>query len=241
MKTLKGQVAVITGASSGIGKACAYALAHEGVKVCLLGRNIEALKKIEAELTANSLAAKAFVVDLADSSVTVDVAKAVIEAMGEIHILVHSAGVFSMGTVQHADIVDLDHQYAVNVRAPYVLTQEFLPKIAKGSGQIVFVNSTVAMGAKAKISQYCATKSALKALADSLRSEVNPLGIRVLSLYPGRTASPMQEQVCILEGVPYQPEHMMEPARVAEVLVSSLTTPHDAEITDITIRPMKKY
>ncbi len=239
MNELKNQVAVVTGATSGIGKACCYALAKESVSVCLLGRNTSELNKIEKELKEISPLTRAVKVDLFKDSEINEVVKFIKSDYEAIHILVHSAGIYSVGSIQEAKVQEFDDQYKINVRAPYLLTQQLLPLLDKEVGQIAFINSTVAMGAKSNLSQYCATKSALKALADSLRMEINSLGVRVLTVYPGRTATPMQEAVCETGGVAYNPEFMIQPEQVAKLLVSSFKMPRDAEITDITVRPMK--
>ena len=86
---------------------------------------------------------------------------------------------------------------------------------------------------------YAASKTALKAVTDSLRSEVNADGIRVLSVYPGRTASAMQEALYKQEGRIYEPEKMLQPEDVAETVVSALSLKRTAEITDILIRPCR--
>ena len=238
MSAFKDQVAVVTGASSGIGKACCYALAKAGAAVCLLGRNINELKKIESEIREYSPLSKAVKVDLFNDDEISDAVDLVKNEYGAVHMLVHSAGIYSVGKVKEAPVQDFDNQYKINVRAPYMLTQQILPFIDNNLGQIIFINSTVAMAAKSNLFQYCATKSALKALADSLRIEINSEGIRVLSIYPGRTATPMQEDVCKHEGIAYSAETMIKPEQVANLLVSSLNMPRDAEITDITVRPM---
>jgi NADP-dependent 3-hydroxy acid dehydrogenase YdfG len=90
------------------------------------------------------------------------------------------------------------------------------------------------------LSQYAATKHALKAIADSLREEVNAEGLRVLSVYPGRTASPMQAAVHEMEGRAYHPERLMQPEDVAAVVINALSLPRSAEVTDIYIRPLLK-
>ena len=238
MSTLKEQIAVVTGASSGIGKACSYALAKEGVSVYLLGRNISDLKKIESEIKKFTPDSKAIHVDFFSDEEISHAISLIKNECNRINILVHSAGIYSVGKVKEASVQEFDHQYKINVRAPYLLTQKTLPLMVNNYGQIVFVNSTVAMTAKSNLSQYCATKSALKSFADSLRNEINPDGIRVLSIYPGRTATPMQEIICKQEGIIYNEANMVRPEQVAELLVTSLKMPRNAEVTDITLRPM---
>jgi NADP-dependent 3-hydroxy acid dehydrogenase YdfG len=157
-----------------------------------------------------------------------------------LHILVHSAGAIVLDQVEKASLEDLDRQYRVNVRAPYALTQLLLPMLRSCQGQVVFMNSSLWLNARAGVGQYAATKYALKAIADSLRDEVNAEGLRVLSVFPGRTASPMQAAVHQIEGRQYHPEHLMQPQDVASMVVSALTLPRSAEVTDISIRPFKK-
>jgi short-subunit dehydrogenase len=120
------------------------------------------------------------------------------------------------------------------------LTQVFLPTLSQRQGQIVFINSSVGLAAAAGVSQYSATKHALKALADSFREELNVAGVRVLSVYLGRTATPMQARVCIEEGREYRPERLIQPSQVAESVVGALALGREAEVTDIRIRPTLK-
>jgi NADP-dependent 3-hydroxy acid dehydrogenase YdfG len=159
---------------------------------------------------------------------------------GYIDILVHSAGVFSMGKLQSASVHELDLQYRANVRAPYLLTQTLLPMLLSRQGQIVFINSSVIMRPGGNVGQYAATKHALKAIADSLREEVNADEVRVLSVFPGRTATPRQAIIHEMEGKAYHPERLMQPQDVAVVVVNALSLPRSAEVTDINIRPFKK-
>jgi NADP-dependent 3-hydroxy acid dehydrogenase YdfG len=109
-----------------------------------------------------------------------------------------------------------------------------------GPGQIVFINSSVGLKAVGGVSQFAATQHSLKAIADSLRDEVNPDGIRVLNVFPGRTATPRQESIFQREGRTYHPELLLQPEDIAAVVVNSLTLPRTAEVTEISIRPLKK-
>lgn len=240
MQTLTDQVAVVTGASSGIGRAIALGLAAQGVKLCLVGRKLETLSKVAA--IARETAPKVLEI-CADLTVDEDIyeLKARLEQdFGGVDMLVHSAGAISMGKLQNASIDDLDWQYQCNVRAPYLLTQALLPMLLLSRGQIVFINSSVTMRPAGNVGQFAATQHALKAIADSLREEVNADEVRVLSVFPGRTATPRQVIIHEIEGKSYHPELLMQPQDIAAVAINALTLPRSAEVTDIKIRPFKK-
>jgi NADP-dependent 3-hydroxy acid dehydrogenase YdfG len=161
--------------------------------------------------------------------------------VGRLDILVHCAGVICEGNMAAARVEDLDVQYATNVRAPYLLTQRLLPLLTASRGQIVFINSSAGLSAKRpETGQYAATKHALRAIADSLREELNPKGVRVLSVYLGRTATPMQEALFREQGKTYHPKVLLQPEDVASVVVHALMLPSTAEVTDINIRPLQK-
>ena len=160
--------------------------------------------------------------------------------VGPIDVLVHSASVHAMGELETMPVAEVDRQYRTNVRAPYLLTQAVLPQLRLAHGQIVFINSSVGVVARAGISGYAASKHALKAIADSLRDEVNKDGVRVLSVYLGRTASPTQARIHAAEGKPYHPELLLQPSDVAAAVLTALVLAPTAEITDISIRPMHK-
>ena len=240
MPELKGQVAVITGASGGIGRAIALSLAAQGARLCLIGRNLEKLEEVAERAKATSEYVKSYQLDLMNEKEIKDFANGLIQEVGYIGILIHSAGVISIGQIERAPVEDFDWQYKINVRAPYILTQCLLPIMRSSKGQIVFINSSVGLNARADVGQYAATKHALKAIADSLREEVNADGIRVLSMFLGRTASPMQAGVHKIEGKSYFPEKLMQPEDIAMVVVNALSLPKTAEVTDICIRPMNK-
>ncbi|HAX78033.1 MAG TPA: short-chain dehydrogenase [Cyanobacteria bacterium UBA11372] len=240
MSAIANQIAVITGASSGIGKAIAFGLAAEGATLCLVGRSKESLDACTQRIRETSPRSKAYQIDLRRDEEIEQLKASMEQDFGQVHILVHSAGVFSMGAIETSLVADLDWQYRVNVRAPYLLTQALLPMLKTCRGQIAFVNSSVGLNARATVGQYAATKHALKAIADSLREEVNPHQVRVLSLFPGRTATPLQAIVHQLEGKPYHPERLMQPEDVAAVVINALCLPRSAEVTDISIRPLAK-
>ncbi len=236
--SLQGHVAVVTGASSGIGRAIAVALAQQGAELCLVGRDSVRLGETAA-IAQDFSQVKNFQLDLTVEDQLHPLVEHVSRKNGRLDILIHSAGVICEDAMECSRIEDLDLQYATNLRAPYLLTRLLLPTLTNARGQIVFINSSVGLTARrADIGQYAATKHGLKAVADSLREEVNSRGIRVLTLYLGRTATPMQELLHRPEGRDYDPSALLQPEDVASVVVGSLMLPRTAEITDISIRPM---
>ena len=240
MIPLGGKIAVVAGASSGIGRAIALELATHGAVLALIGRDQGRLDEVTRTARETAGTVHAFRADLSSDDELNRLVIAIEIQLGHVDILIHSAGVMSQGRIQDAPPDALDEQYRTNVRGPYALTQALLPGLRAQHGQIVFVNSTVSLTARAEVGQYAATQHARKALADSLRDEVNPDGIRVLSVYPGRTATPLQERIFAVEGREYRPELLLQPEDVASVIVHCLRLPTTAEVTHLTIRPLIK-
>ena len=232
--------AVITGASSGIGAAIALCMAEEGAKLRLVGRNSDALGRVAQAARKNSPQVLTYQADISEDKGLDTLTAALRADCDRLDVLVHSAGIITIAPFETASPADFDRQYRTNVRAPYVLTQALLPMLRASHGSVVFINSSAGLTTRANIAQYSATKHALKAVADGLRSEVNADDIRVLSIYPGRTASPQQAAIHKAEGKVYSPELLMQPADVARILVDALKVNRTAEVTDINIRPMRK-
>jgi NADP-dependent 3-hydroxy acid dehydrogenase YdfG len=235
---LKGQVAVVTGATSGIGKSIALALAEMGVHLILLGRDLDRLNSVRETARRESTYAESYAVDLTRKENIFCFVKKIERSFDTVDILVHSAGLIYTGALESATVADFDEQYRVNVRAPFLLIQRFLPMLRAGKGQIVFINSTAGLRPGRHNGLYAATKSALKSLADSFRDELNNDGIRVLSVYPGRTATPMQR--ALIGRDEYRLERLLRPEDVTAAVISALSLPRSAEVTDITIRPLSK-
>ena len=234
--SLSGSVALVTGASGGIGSAVARRLAEAGAELILSGRNPDRLEEAAASARARGVAVETLARDLTEPG-SVEVLS---ELGARADVLVHSLGSYHAGTIEESSLDELDHQLAVNLRVPYELTRRLLPGLRDRAGQVVFVNSTVGVAAKGGLAPYAASKHALRALADGLRDEVNVEGVRVLTVYPGRTASAMQREVHGLESRPYRPDRLVQPDDVAAMILAALTLPRTAEVTELTIRPMRK-
>ncbi|MGH8772646.1 MAG: SDR family NAD(P)-dependent oxidoreductase [Pyrinomonadaceae bacterium] len=240
MKAFAEQVAVVTGASSGIGRAIALALAEEGAALVLIGRDERRLQASAEAARQKNVSAQSFRMDLTDDAEIRRLVTHLNSDHSGIDVLAHCSGAFHKGSIETTPVEELDRLYRVNARAPYLLTQGLLTLLKSAKGQIVFINSTQGLEAGDTVGPYAATHHALKALADSLRKEVNPEGIRVVSFFPGRTATPRAEKIFALEGRTFQPELLLQPEDVAAMVINTLSAPRTAEVTDVNIRPMQK-
>jgi short-subunit dehydrogenase len=237
LKTNPNVSVVVTGASSGVGRAIALAFGDCAESVALIGRDSARLTEAAAEVRARGAQADCFEADLAEQGQVQELAQKLAQRYPAVSVLVHSAGVFASASVESGTVEALDRALAVNLRAPYQLTRELLPALTAGHADIVFVNSSVVGQRRAGISAYAASKQGLLAVADSLRQEVNPLGMRVLSVFLGATATPMQEAIYGQSRRPYDPTILLQPEQVAHIVLAATQTPRGAEVTDIHIRP----
>jgi NAD(P)-dependent dehydrogenase (short-subunit alcohol dehydrogenase family) len=240
MDVLSNKTAIITGGGSGVGKAIALALAAQKVNICLVGRRLNLLEVVADEARRFGARGTCFSADLASEIELRDVIGKLTADAGAVDILVHSAAIVERAGVDSAPPESLDRHYQVNVRAPYVLTRALLPMLRSRKGDVVFINSSLGIAAKPLFVSYGSTKHALKGMADSLREEVNADGVRVLSVYLGRTAGDMQAKLHAEEGKPYLLELLLQPEDIASVVLGALQLPRTAEVTDIHIRPAIK-
>lgn len=237
LSMLPSKVALVTGSSSGIGQKIAEVLANDRYTVALVSRDLERLRSVIQKIREKSPNSKIYPIDLASEIQIYKLVEALKQDFERIDLLVHSAAAFSMGKIEFLAVEDLDYQYRVNLRAPYLLTQLLLSRLRVNQGQIVFINSSVGLKSKANLAQYAATKHGLKAIADSLREEVNGDGLRVLSIYPGPTATPMQELVYNMEGCIYEPQSLIQPEDIAKVVLQAVSVSSRTEVADIKIQP----
>jgi len=240
MQAFADQIVVITGASSGIGEAIALGLGAQGATLCLVGRLATTLDTVAESARAAAPRVLSYRTDLTLDKDIQELTACLQRDFRRIDLLVHSSATIALGQLETAPVEDFDLQYRTNVRAPYVLTQALLPMLRVSRGQIVFINSQAGLSARANMGQYAATKYALKAMADSLREEVNAAGVRVLSVFPGSTASRMQAAVHAMNGMEYHPERLMQPEDTATMVIQALSLPRSVEVTDISLRPMRK-
>lgn len=239
---LLGRTALVSGASSGIGRALAAALGAAGAAVCLLGRTPGRLQQAAAEaLAAGAPLACPLALELTDDAAVRALPGRLPAPFRQLDVLVHAAGTVAHGLLSRHAVSELDRQYQLNVRAPYLLTQVLLPQLRPGPhSHVVFINSMAALISKAENGQYAATKAALKAVADSLRCELAPQGTRVLSVFPGKTDTPLLRQLCQADGEAYAPANYIPPAELARFVVEALCLPPAMLLHDLPVRSVRR-
>ncbi|MFJ8472791.1 SDR family oxidoreductase [Kitasatospora sp. NPDC094011] len=223
---------LITGAGSGIGAVLAGKLAERGDDLWLLARDA----RRAAELRDRFPGARTLVGDLKEPG-KLSWAFGHQELPVTLDSLLHVAGTVELGPVGELPVKAWQETLNVNLVAPAELTRLVLPSLRLAKGHVVFVNSGAGLTAHAEWSSYAASKHGLKALADALRQEEHASGVRVTSVYPGRTATAMQVKVHQQEGKAYDADRWIEPESVAKAVLAALDASRDAEITDLTVRP----
>ncbi|WP_431960722.1 SDR family oxidoreductase [Actinacidiphila sp. bgisy160] len=223
---------LITGAGSGIGAVVARRLLDRGDELWLLARDAGRAK----ELADRFPGAHTLVGDLAEPE-RLSWALGHQSPPDRLDSLLHIAGVVDLAPVGELTPKVWNRTLAANLVAPAELTRLVLPQLRLSRGHVVFVNSGAGLNAHAEWGAYAASKHGLKALADSLRHEEHANGVRVTSVYPGRTATPMQAKVHQQEGKAYDPSRWIAPESVATAILTAIDLPRDAEINDLTIRP----
>ncbi|WP_030668024.1 SDR family oxidoreductase [Streptomyces rimosus] len=223
---------LITGAGSGIGAAVARRLADRGEELWLLARDAGRAKELAGQFPG----ARTVVGDLAAPE-KLDWAFGKQPLPDRLDSLMHIAGVVELGAVGDLGPKAWQRTLAANLLSPAELTRQFLPQLRIAKGHVIFVNSGAGLNAGPQWGAYAASKHGLKALADSLRAEEHGNGVRVTSVYPGRTATPMQESVFRQEGREYDASRWIDPESVVTTMLMALDLPRDAEINDVTVRP----
>jgi NAD(P)-dependent dehydrogenase (short-subunit alcohol dehydrogenase family) len=190
MNGLAGKTALVTGGTSGIGRATAEALAREGAHVLVSGRNEERGAEVVAAIREAGGRAEFVLADLGNA----DDVRALAAHAADVDVLVNNAGVFPAGPTHELPESAFDEAFAVNVKAPFLLTAAIAPQMAeRGGGAIVNVTTMVAEFGMAGLSAYGASKAAAALLTKAWAAEYGPSGVRVNAVSPGPTSTPGTE------------------------------------------------
>lgn len=220
---------VVTGATGGIGSAVVRLLAGRGDQVFALARPSPALDALCEELPSVVAAP----IDLLRPSEL----PAVLRELGSVDALIHAAGIAEVASVDDTSHDLWQQTMAINVTGPAELTRALLPALRSARGRVVFVNAVTGLTAVPNWSAYVASKAALRELADSLRLEEAPRGVRVTSIYPGGIATELLAKVRAGFGRAYDPAACVSPASLATVIASVLDAPADVDVTEIALQP----
>jgi NADP-dependent 3-hydroxy acid dehydrogenase YdfG len=241
---LTGKTALVTGASSGIGRSTALALADAGASVALVARRAERLKDLAAQIEADGGQALARAADVTDEQ---DASRAVEDAVGHfggLDILVNAAGMTQTGKVENGDLADWRYVFELNFWAGLYTARAAIPALkANGGGDIVNISSTAGRRAVgATFGPYAASKFALTAFNESLRAEVTLAGIRVSIIEPGATATEIHEHIKDEKVREFTRNHVekdgaMQADDVAAAVVFVVSLPPRVNVSQLVIRP----
>ena len=232
---VKNKTAIITGGGKGIGKAVALLLAGAGARVVISGRTTSFLEEAAQEITGAGGQCIPVTADVARPEDAARLVKEALEAFGGVDILVNNAGVGSFTPLEDASPEEYDRMMDTNVKGTYLLSRELIPLFQEQkSGHLVMIASDVSRRVFANGAIYCASKHAQHALAEGIRKEVRPFGVKVGVVYPGLTDTFFGETQ---QGTP-EKQAWLQPMDVAQAVMYMLQTPTHVLIDEITLHPM---
>jgi NADP-dependent 3-hydroxy acid dehydrogenase YdfG len=235
---LSGKVAIVTGASAGIGRASALALAAEGAQIVLTARRANRLETLAAEI--ERLGSKAFIVagDARDEETARQTVKTAVESGGRLDILINNAGIGIYKNLEETSADDYDAMMGSNVRSTFLFTRQAVPHlIRQGEGTILMISSMAGLYGFAGEAVYCATKFAQVGFAQALDRELRPAGIKVGVICPGG----VKTEFAIGQGRTEKgvaASGMLEAEDVAAAILLACTQSKGSRIIEIQMRPM---
>jgi NADP-dependent 3-hydroxy acid dehydrogenase YdfG len=242
-KSLAGRVALVTGASSGIGEAAAIALAEAGADVAISARRADRLEALAKKIEAFGVKALALPGDVVDETVATEAVEKTIAHFGKLDILVNSAGIMHMGTVEATDLAEYRRVMDVNLMGTvYTCKAAIGPMKAQGHGDIVNISSQAGRKTGPMVGAYAASKHALNAMSDSMRQEVGGFGIRVCVLMPGATTTEVATSITDPNFRAAIQTHVTKDgavaaSEIADAIVFVVSQPQRVNIDLISVRP----
>lgn len=232
---IKGKIAIVTGASRGIGKAIALTLARGGARVGISARSTDALARVGEDLRAHGVAVHVFPGDMSDEEQIRAFVRSSADRLGSIDILVNNAGIGRFHNVAEFPTSDWDEMFRLNVRGLFIATRECLPYLRKAKESVVVnVASLASRNAFTGGGGYAATKHAVLGFSRCLMLEERDHGVRVLAICPGSVRTDFFDS----DSVPKSRlDRMLAPDDVAESVVHMIRLPQRAMVSEIDIRP----
>lgn len=242
-KPLSGKVALVTGASSGIGEATAFALAKAGASVALAARRADRLAGLVARIEAIGGTALALAGDMTVEAEAIKAVEDTVAQLGRIDILINSAGIMQAGGIEGIDLDEYRRVFDINVFATVYCSAAAVPHMLKqGVGDIVNITSLAGRKGGPETNAYSASKHAANSLTDAMRQELGNRNIRVAILMPGATSTEVADSIsnpnwrkAIQAHV--SKEGAVQPSEIGETIVFMLAMPRHVNISEISIRP----
>ena len=234
-RELEGKVAVVTGASQGIGRAITLALSDSGVSVVIAARNREKLSVLEDEIIERDGKVLAVTSDVKSIDDCKHLAQRALDVYGQIDILVNSAGrgLGGGGPIELSDPAEVADMVQVNLLGLYHCTYAVLPSMkSRSSGHIINISSVAGVAYFPPSPMYSATKFGIRAFSEGLRNQVQNNNIRVTTIYPGETRTPMLARYS-----PEKREKLLEPVHIASLVLHILKYPEKVSVNQIVVRP----
>lgn len=244
--TLQGKVALITGASSGIGEATALALAAQGAQVALAARRVERLDALTQQITGSGGSALPLTCDVADERQVHQTVQEVLDRWGRLDVLVNNAGIAILGPILNADTEEWRQAVNVNVLGLMYATHAVLPLMKKqGSGHIVNISSTAARVAPSGMGIYSATKWAVNGFSESLRQEALGYKVRVTVIEPGMVSTGLSDNItneAAREAMAARLASMraLDASDIAAAVVYAVTQPPHVNVSELLVRPTEQ-
>ena len=230
---LTGSLAVVTGATDGIGKATAFALGRAGAKVAICARTAPRVSATVAELRQAGIDALGAPCDVSDAGAVDRFAAFVRREGGEARILVNNAGIGVFAPLAQLSLEDWDRVMGVNLRSLYLVTRAFLDGITRSAGTVVNIGSLAGRNGLEGGTAYCASKHALLGFSKSLMLEVRKSGARVIAICPGSVSTRFSDRTARRANE----DRILSPEDVARTVLDVLVLPQRAMISELDLRP----
>ncbi len=239
---LTGKIALVTGASSGIGEATARMLSAEGARVAIAARRTDRLAQLQSELESAGTQVLSVELDVTDETAAQAAVQSTVDTFGALDIVVNNAGVMLLGPVLDADTTDWTRMINTNVLGLMYLTHAALPHLLTSQGTVVQISSVAGRVARNGSAVYNASKHAVNAFSEGLRQEVTARGVRVVLIEPGMVATELREHIThtgAKDAVNQRAEEMrqLQSEDIAEAIRYAVTAPDHVAINEVLIRP----
>ena len=239
---IEGKVVVITGASSGLGKAAARHLADSGARVALAARRTDRLETLADEITQNGGSALPVTTDVTERKQVESLVDAAVDAFGRIDVMLNNAGIMPVSPLDRLNVDEWDRMIDVNLKGVLYGIAAALPYMREqASGHIINVASDAGHKVHPSEAVYAATKHAVRALSEGLRQEVKPYGLRTTIISPGAVESELPDTVpeedVAEEMRALYDEHALSPDSFARAVAFAIEQPEEVDVNEILYRP----